>query len=54
MLQNYSYHAKDIIGNKKLELLEFPPMYRKGLFRTQSNVYGEAFLANYFQKNASS
>ena len=46
-------HPKEIIGNKKLELLEFPPMFSRGVFRTQSNVYDEAFFANSFQKNAS-
>ena len=46
------YYAKEIIGNKKLELVEFSPMYSRGVFKAQSNVYDEAFFANYFQKNA--
>ena len=37
---------------QKRKLLEFPPMYSRGRFKTQLNVYNEAFFANYFQKNA--
>ena len=51
MLYNYIYRVKEIIGNKKLELFEFPPMYSRGVFRTQQNVYEKAFFQNYFQKN---
>ena len=52
--KNYIYHAKVIIGNKKLELFEFHPLYSKRVFRSQSNVYDEAYFVNYFEKNAPS
>ena len=29
---NYIYHAKEIIGNKNPELLEFAPMYSRDSF----------------------
>ena len=50
MLQNYIYHAKEIIGNKKLELLEFLPIYSRNVFRTQSNVCDEVFFCKLFSE----
>ena len=48
------YHVKEIIGNKKLELVEFSPMYSRDVFKAQSNIQNEVFFGKKKKKNAPS